>query len=223
MKRIRLFALLLCSIVILSGCVSDNEVKQEIARLKKESKDNPLDFTVHNTSMYDPNNGIINRKDKLFQDMILEHNIHEDGEIYYFAYFYNYGGNIKLFNGYRGDCFVLLGYIRTMRHIKDMHSLTITEIIEDEKYGSYALVDWNTGNKTIRNVFMTPMAYYGYQTRHDENMISVQFQGDDKYMNVIFCGNDFERIMINKFPEKIEDGTFVGAGKNGHGQFWHQY
>ena len=89
MKRIRLFALLLCSIVILSGCVSDNEVKQEIARLKKESKDNPLDFTVHNTSMYDPNNGIINRKDKLFQDMILEHNIHEDGEIYYFAYFYN--------------------------------------------------------------------------------------------------------------------------------------
>ena len=154
MKRIRLFALLLCSIVILSGCVSDNEVKQEIARLKKESKDNPLDFTVHNTSMYDPNNGIINRKDKLFQDMILEHNIHEDGEIYYFAYFYNYGGNIKLFNGYRGDCFVLLGYIRTMRHIKDMHSLTITEIIEDEKYGSYALVDWNTGNKSIFDMYL---------------------------------------------------------------------
>lgn len=228
----RINLLQLCMITILSGCrnhyVFEQELMDEISRLRKEPKENPIDFTVHFTSVYDPYHCFINRKDRIWQDMILEHNIHEDGELYYCANFYNYGGSIKLYNGYRRDCFVLLGDIQEMRPIKDLANIVITEVINDEKYGEYALVDWKNGNSLggySGDTFMTPMAYNAYQTKSgDDNLIFVRFlaEYEHKYMSVIFKGGDFERIVIEKYPNSIGVGLFPGAGHFDPGQFWHQ-
>ena len=222
MKHTRIFTLLFCSIVLLSGCNSEHgndELKQEIARLKKESKENPYDFDVHMTSMYDSDLGCINRKDRIWQDMILRPEIGS-----FSADFYNYGGDIRLFYGFRNDCFVPLGHIQAMGHVEDMHSLSFSRIIEDEKYGLYAIVDWEVDNRILKDIYMTPMAYHAYRTRSgDENLIFVQFTGDNKLMNVIFQGDSFARIMVKYHSNDIGNGLFPGAGKSGHGQFWHQY
>lgn len=74
MKHTIISFLIVCVFATLYGCsdnVSDyhvNSVKMEIKRLKKESKENPYDFSVHLTSMYDSELGYINRKDRLWQD-----------------------------------------------------------------------------------------------------------------------------------------------------------
>jgi len=222
MKHTILFTLF-CSIVMLSSCNSenaDNEVTKEIARLKKEKKEDSY-YRVHETSVYDPEYGFINRKDRLWQDMFLDPGIGRNG-LSFSAYFYNYGDSIKLFNGCRNDCFIPLGHIQVMLHIDDMHSLRFNRIIEDEKYGLYAIVDWEIGNITLYDIYMTPMAYQAYRTRSgDDNLIFVQFVGDNKFMNVIFRGDYFAKEMVENHSDEISDNLFAGAENSGQGQFWH--
>lgn len=227
MKHTIISLLIFCAFAVLCGCHESGnkslkqDVEKEISRLKKDYKEDALGYDLHLTSIYEPEGGYINRRDRVFQDFILNPRIGENG-IYYSAYFYNYGGDIKLFNGFINDSFVpAFGHIQGMTNIKDMHSLRIKETRVDDKYGSYAIVDWSAGNgMTICDIYMTPMAYHGYRTRNDENLILVQIIGGDKYLNIIVCGDYFERIMVNQFSNAIEDGLFPGAGKSGHGQFW---
>ncbi len=227
MKRTIHFIFMLCAFATLYGCHGGSneslkeDVEKEIARLKKDYKEDALGYDLHLTSIYEPEEGYINRRDRLFQDFKLNPGIGENG-VCFSAYFYNYGGDIKLFNGFVNDCFVpAFGHIQGMAHIEDMHTLRIKRTRVDDKYGSYAIVDWTAGNgMTISDIYMTPMAYHGYRTRNDENLIFVQIIGGDKYLNIIVCGDYFERIMVDHSPNAIEDGLFPGAGKSGHGQFW---
>lgn len=227
MKHIVLSSFLFFLLVTLYGCSNnvsdsqDNDVKKEIKRLKKEAKENPYEFSVHMTSMYDPEMGCINRKDRLRQDIIFEPLLYTDGQISWRASFFNYGGDVRLYNGCIYDAYVPIGSINVIQHITDLHSIWFKARLDDKKYGGYAVVDWKTSNGLITDILMTPMAYYAYQTRRgDEGLIFVQFKGNDKYLNVIFCGGSVETMVTKRFSESIFDNFMAGGGNKGYGNYW---
>lgn len=230
MKHTIISFLIVCVFATLYGCsdnVSDyhvNSVKMEIKRLKKESKENPYEFHVHLTSMYDSELGCINRKDRLWQDMIFKPVLYADGQIEWDASFFNYGGDVKLYNGFIYDSYVPIGSINVIQHIADLHTIWIKDRIDDEKYGGYAIVEWKTNNGLITDILMTPMAYHAYKTRSgDENLIFVQFKGVDKYLNVIFQGDHIETMVAKRFSNSIRDNLKAGGGNSGYGNYWQSF
>ena len=230
MKHTIISFLIVCVFATLYGCsdnVSDhhvNSVKMEIKRLKKESKENPYDFSVHLTSMYDSELGYINRKDRLWQDMIFKPVLYADGQIEWDASFFNYGGDVKLYNRFIYDSYVPIGSINVIQHIADLHTIWIREMIDDEKYGGYAIVEWKTNNGLITDILMTPMAYHAYKTRSgDENLIFVQFKGVDKYLNVIFEGDHIETMVVKRFSNSIRDNLEACGGNSGYGNYWQSF
>lgn len=227
MKKIIIYTLLLCSLLAFNSCNNGNKnlnqnVKNEISRLKKEAKENPYEFDVHMTSMYNKELGFINRKDRVWQDILLEPISGVRGINYYSAYFFNYGDDIKLSNGMVYNTFVPIGKIVGMARVKDLHSLQFKMISNSEQYGEYAIVDWHIGNNVISDVFLTPLAYHAYQTRtNDECLVFVQFQSGQEYMNVIFCGNFFVCDIIEYSINYIKEGIAASSGSSGLGRFWH--
>lgn len=213
--------------VLISSCNSDNiyekKIKQEIARLKSEIRNDPYGFDVHITSMYDKEDGRINRKDYLWQDMILKPFISMEGDLCFQACFYNYGGDVKLSTKHRRDYFVNLGEIEYIAYIDNLNCLWIKQVFEDEKYGLYSLADWQCGNEYYGSILLTPMAYHAYLTRSgDDNLVYVRFRCEGQYLNVIFRCGAYEQVIVKYYPMSIYEGLCVGSGASTYGKFWHK-
>jgi len=195
MTRNILVIVILCLFSIISGCSrgidsKEKELEKEIHRLKDLSRNDPLDFTVHMTSVFDTELGCINRKDRLWQDIIVETKYYSGGVDHWF-YFYNYGKDIKLFKKMRSDMFILpLIDVASIR-LLNRDCFVIDRFVEDEKYGVCASATLIIGNRVIEDVFMTPMAYREYAKNKIERLIFVQFEDSDdiNYRNIIFCGD----------------------------------
>jgi hypothetical protein len=140
--------------------------------------------------------------------------------------FYNYGGNIKLFNGYIDDSFVqTLGQINAILAIQNINEFTIGNRNTDEKYGDWAYVNVSNGMSTLTNIFMTPLALKAYDKGERDNFIFVNFSSDDKYMNVIFHGTNKESMIASKFQNTIISNSMgfnVNGPNTGPGIFWHE-
>lgn len=189
-----LVIVILCLFSIISGCsrgidIKEKELDKEIHRLKDLSRNEPFDFSVHTTSAYDTELGCINRKDRLWQDIIVETKYYSGG-VDHWLYFYNYGKDIKLFKKMMSDMFILP--FNDVANIELLYRdyFVINKLVEDEKYGTSALGTYINGNRVIEDVFMTPMAYREYAENDIEELIFVQFEDSDEisYKNIIFRG-----------------------------------
>lgn len=196
------------------------ELGKEVSRLIKEAKEASYDFDVNNTSIYENEFGAIRlRYDFLKQDLIFEPVVYSedctnDDCIHYTPYFYNYGGDVILTSHARRDRFLILGSIEEIKIVDDVNKLKFKYIIENEKYGQSAIIDWETENDTIKNIYMTPMALHKFKNVYDDERFvyirsSVRYDEGDfpfcyKDVNVIFYVSGFERFIIKNKEENIE-------------------
>lgn len=140
--------------------------------------------------------------------------------------FFNYGEDIRLFNGCNEDFFITgIGTIRYARVLKREDNIEIASKRHNEKYGDWALVNLTIGKELVADVFMTPLAMKAYKDGDDDSYIFIQFVAKDKYMNVLFYGGPRECLVVMDCPDVILthsdvsyniDGTISGPG-----QFWH--
>lgn len=142
--------------------------------------------------------------------------------------FYNYGEDIRLFNGCGDDFFIFgIGTINYAFVLKNEDQIIIESKMQNAKYGDWALISISFGNNILKDVFMTPLAMKAYKNGEDDCFIFIQFVGKNKYMNVLFYGGPKECLLIQNFPEVIvthTEPTFnIDGPINGPGKFWHQF
>lgn len=140
--------------------------------------------------------------------------------------FFNYGGDIRLFNGCNDDCFITgIGIIRYAYVLKKEDNIEIASKIHSEKYGEWALANLTIGNEYVPDVFMTPLAMKAYKTGDDDSFIFIQFVASNKHMNVLFYGGPRECLVVSECPNVIithSDISYnIDTPISGPGQFWH--
>lgn len=138
--------------------------------------------------------------------------------------FYNYGGDLRLLNGYRDDLFVIgLGEISYINHLSAVN-IKIISTHKSKKYGDWAFVNIPFGNNILKNVFMTPLAMKAYKNNIRDNFILVVFVEKDKHMSVIFYGDSNDCLIVDNFSKNIMSGvkpiSDIDSFIDGPGQFW---
>lgn len=141
--------------------------------------------------------------------------------------FFNYGEDIRLFNGCNEDFFITgIGTIRYARVLKREDNIEIASKRHNEKYGDWALVNLTIGKELVADVFMTPLAMKAYKDGDDDSYIFIQFVAKDKYMNVLFYGGPRECLVVMDRPDVIltkNDVSYnIDGPISGPGQFWHK-
>jgi len=139
--------------------------------------------------------------------------------------FFNYGKDIKLYNGCEEDCFITsLGTIKYAHALKKEDNIIFIEKKHNEKYGDWALVNLNINNTLIKHVYMTPLSVCAYNNGNRDSFIFIQFNSGNKLMNVLFIGGPTENILVNDLPNVIlsrsEFSHNINAVKSDPGQFW---
>ncbi|MBR0527114.1 MAG: hypothetical protein IJJ98_10515 [Prevotella sp.] len=140
--------------------------------------------------------------------------------------FFNYGGDIILFNGCGNDCFISgLGTIKYVYPLSEDDNITITSKEQDEKYGVWAIANLSIGIDYITDVYVTPIAMKAYNDGDKTGLIFVQFATERRYMNVLFYGSPKLRIIARNCPNRIIPRTVptynIEGPINGPGPFWH--
>lgn len=142
--------------------------------------------------------------------------------------FYNYGGDIRLFNGCIDDCFIDgIGTISCAYALESEDDITINSKRHSEKYGDWALVSLNIKNTYINDVYMTPLSMKAHKEGETSGYIFIQFVTKNKYMNVLFYGGPRECLVVGSCPNVIirhrKYATYDNEIEKGYsGQFWHQ-
>lgn len=140
--------------------------------------------------------------------------------------FFNYGEDIRLFNGCNDDFFITgIGTINYAYVLKNEDNIEIASKSRSEKYGEWALVNLTIGDTFVKDVFMTPLSMKAYMDGDDDSFIFLQFVASDKYMNVLFYGGPKECLIVRNRPNVIlsrsEPSYNIDTPKSGPGQFWH--
>lgn len=140
--------------------------------------------------------------------------------------FFNYGEDIRLFNGCKDDYFITsIGYINIAYALEEEDNIEIVSENHSEKYGDWALVNLKIGNTFMRDVFMTPLSMKAYKEDDNNSFIFIQFVANKKHMNVLFCGGPTEWIIVNNCPNFIlpryELTYDIDKPISGPGRFWH--
>ena len=140
--------------------------------------------------------------------------------------FFNYGEDIRLFNGCKDDCFIMgIGTIIFAYVLESEDKIEIVNKNHSEKYGDWALVNLTIGNSLVKDVFMTPLSMKAYKDGDDDSFILLQFVASNKHMNVLFYGGPRECIIVGNCPNVIlprsEPSYNIDTPKSGPGQFWH--
>ena len=113
--------------------------------------------------------------------------------------FFNYGDDIRLFNGCLDDIFVTgLGKINVAYALSDNDEISVESKSNNEKYGDWGIANVRiiNGKYSFVNVYMTPLSLKNYDDEKNKNLIFVQFVQNNKYMNVIFKGGYNENIIV---------------------------
>lgn len=141
--------------------------------------------------------------------------------------FFNYGDDIRLFNGYQADCFVpVVENINYAYALKGKHEISVTSEKHSDKYGDWALVNLITDNHLIQDVFMTPLAMKAYKAGKDSGYIFILFVANNKYMKVLCMGSSQEQVLVGECPQEIllQSSPYTSGlfSISGEGPFWHQ-
>lgn len=224
MKRITI-SLALCALFALcSQSCKDN---------KEKAFDYDAEWLKNTTPEFDTERQVIYYKENMKYDIkgniAVPYSINNTIEYKYACEFsfYNYGEDIRLFNGCNDDCFITgIGTIHYAYVLKREDKIEIASKMQNQKYGDWALVNLSIGNDYITDVFMTPLAMKAYKEGDDDSFIFMQFVSSNKYMNVLFYGGPRECIIIANCPNVIltrsEPSYNIDTPKSGPGQFWHQ-
>ena len=140
-----------------------------------------------------------------------------------FFSFYNYGGDIRLFNGGWEDAFVTVGELSFMHEIKENKDiLTINERYEDDKYGEWAIAEVMIGSNTFKEVFVSPLAMKEYNEGESSGFIFFQLVGANKCLNAIYYGSNQHSVILSHFFKSIRNGISmnVDCTINGPGRLW---
>ena len=139
--------------------------------------------------------------------------------------FFNYGDDIRLFNGCSDDFFVSgIGSINAVYVLREGDNIDIKSQKHNSKYGDWAIVDLFVGNQYVNDVFMTPQAMKAYNSEETDSFIFVQLVVKDKFMNVLFYGGPEECLIVSNCPNRIlqsTDSWNIDGPVTGPGQFWH--
>lgn len=193
---------------------------------------NEPDWMSNTYPEYDQERQVIYFKEQLRQDIkgdiAVPLNINSPNHCDYACEFsfFNYGEDIRLFNGCNEDFFITgIGTIRYARVLKREDNIEIASKRHNEKYGDWALVNLTIGKELVADVFMTPLAMKAYKDGDDDSYIFIQFVAKDKYMNVLFYGGPRECLVVMDRPDVIlthSDVSYnIDGPISGPGQFWH--
>lgn len=138
-------------------------------------------------------------------------------------HFFNYGDDIRLFNGLTDDCFCENSTINDAVNIDNNMKIIIEKEVYNKKYGNWALVRINAGDVCGHNIFMTPLALKDFKNNKTSSLIFVQFVTLTHFMNAIFKGGPDEVIIINNLKKFIiPESEICSYGNNYPGRFWHK-
>ena len=211
-----------CIVCTFSGC---NKI---------EKKDTEPEWVSNTYPEYDQERQVIYYKEELEKDIkgdiyvplnINNNTINQDITCEFS--FFNYGENIRLFNGYIDDVFINnFGTIYYAYVVKIKDDIKINSIEHNTKYGDWALVDLAIGSGFVYNVYMTPLSMKAYKNGNQDGYIFFQFVNGNKHMNVIFYGGPEECIIVSSCPNVILPRREYGMANidgliSGPGQFWY--
>lgn len=101
--------------------------------------------------------------------------------------FFNYGGNIRLFQGCADNGFVYgIGTVKVAYPISSKEEISMRQVQENVTYGSWAYASANLGNFTVDNVFVTPLAYKAYEDGNVDDLMLVVLESSKRYLVAIF-------------------------------------
>ena len=214
------FALCTLSLISLASCEKNKKPEQESKEILEILKKTEPEFDTESQVIYFKECMKYDIKGDI--GVSFNPNIPNNFDLGCQFSFFNYGENIRLFNGCIDDSFITgIGTINLICVLKykDIH---FTHRENSKKYGDWALVTLSFG---ISDAFMTPLAMKAYKESEDDCYIFIQFIAKDKYMNVLFYGGPNECFVVSKFPNYIIQqsyGSRVNDNlKNGPGRFWH--
>ena len=199
---------------------------------KSANNYNEPDWMSNTYPEYDQERQVIYFKEQLRQDIkgdiAVPLNINSPNHIDFACQFsfFNYGEEIRLFNGCDDDYFITgIGTINFAYVLKSEDNIEIVSKSHSEKYGDWALVNLTIGNTFVKDVFMTPLSMKAYKDGDDDSFIFLQFIASNKHMNVLFYGGPRECIIVGNCPNVIlprsEPSYNIDTPKSGPGQFWH--
>ena len=148
-----------------------------------------------------------------------------DWDLYCQLEFFNYGDDIILQNKMRKNIFTpFIGKIYAIEIIKNNSQIEITKEIRSEQYGECALGNIRLNDMIIRDVFITPLAYYYNRHSNECDLILVGFCVGDQFMNVVFKGSNDESIIAIKNRTKIltNPGFPHSNSDDNMGAFWYK-
>ena len=142
--------------------------------------------------------------------------------------FFNYGDDIRLFNGCLDDIFVTgLGKINVVYALSNNDEISVENKSKNDKYGDWGIANVRmiNGKYSFDNVYITPLSLKNLDDEKNENLIFVQFVQNNKYMNVVFKGGPKENIIVEYNSDVIQSKSDfeynIDAPQSGPGQFWH--
>lgn len=216
-QRYLIFTILCMSIFLIHSCVGEKET----------------DFNEKAFPEYDSEKQVIYYKKQLNQDVKSDIIVAYDGDSHtpniacQFSFF-NYGDDIRLFNGCRDDYFVTgLGEINIVHALSEDDEICIESKSDNEKYGDWGIANISilNGKYSFDNVYMTPLSLKNYNDEKNKNLIFIQFVSNNKYMNVLFNSGPTEYIIAKYYSNTIiprSDFEYnIDAPQSGPGQFWH--
>lgn len=141
--------------------------------------------------------------------------------------FFNYGQDIRLYNGIEEDWFSSeIGDINCAYVLNNNDDIEVIREKRSEKYGDWALANLMIDNNYVNEVFMTPLALKAFKEGNTRSFIFIQFLTRYNFMNVLFYGGPKECLIVMDYPNLIltrctlshsGDDTTQRAG-----QFWRQ-
>lgn len=212
MKTFQILVLLMLPFIFYSCSEKENDVYERL------------------TPEYDVEYKSIIDKELLKYDMksVIDAPLKDNGKIDFACYFkfFNYGGDITLFNGGGDGWFVCVGEIKYIEILdEDRDNVMFEGRYQNDKYGEWALADATIKGHSFKNVFVSPLAINAYNEGKTDCFVFVQlFSGNKYFLNAIYYCSPLDNIIISYCRDRIitcPDASLWAEGPtNGPGRFW---
>jgi len=136
--------------------------------------------------------------------------------------FFNYGEDIRLFNGCVDDSFVTsIGVLNYVHVLDGCDEINFDVTYKNRKYGEWAISTISLSGNYLQNVFVTPLALKAYKDNIKDSFILIQFSAANKFLNVLFYGGPKECDIIKYHPQTIIPDNSI-SNLNDRGCFWYE-
>jgi len=218
--RYIIVSLALCVLVLTCFCSCENNKNEESDIIRERMKKyNPE---------YDSERQVIYFKEKMEYDIksdvdvLLSTNNQPYLGIGCRFSFFNYGEDIRLFNGYGDDFFVTsIGAIKYAHVLDGCDEINFDVTYKNRKYGEWAISTISLSGNYLQNVFVTPLALKAFKNNIKDSFILIQFSAANKFMNVLFYGGPKECEIIKYYSQTIIPDNSI-SNLNDRGRFWYE-